>query len=891
MAGWGAFVGRERELARLQSALAERVRLALVVGDAGIGKTRFVSEGLGRAVASGMGVISGGCLPLAEKLPLLPVADALAELSRLDGGGPFEAALTAAPDYVRPELARLLPRLGAVEPFVGDAVEGWRRERLFAAVAELLAELTRRPALVLLIEDMHWADTATLDFLTYLIRGSRGGALTVVATCRSDEVPLDAAVADWLTHVRRDAGVGEIRLGPLSEGEVAEQVTVLVGATPSAGLVEEVYARAEGHPFFTEQLVVAAVTDDSGQLKQPVGLPARLAELLVARAAQCGTDARAMLGTFAVAGRPLTEELLGQVTELDPDRVRAAVRELTAARLLAVPADGGHRARHALLAEAVAADLLPAERISLHERVARALQGTSDEALAAEAAGHWAAAGRSGEELQARLAAAEAAEHVFAYADAATHWLRAIELCQAEPADVAVGATDVPHLYIRAVDALEVSGDGVRAGVVAEEAYRRFADHPDPTTAAVIHLRAAQYRGIDSPTAGLLLTKDALRLFEDTPPSAEHARAWFRYAHGYLLHAEGQSDEMVAALNRALEVAEAAGAVTLIPQILCVLANQSFNRGEVDDGFRLLARARSIPEASRDAWAVLTLAIVETAALLGLGRLEEATRVGLSGMEDARHLGVDSSFYATILLANTIEGLLGSGRTAEAATLIDPRTMGPIDRDNGLLHLYRAETDLLRGEVNAAARRLQQIDLPASLDFAREFGQRFAEVALWAGRPDEALEEVHQQLEHLEGTNWVIFCGWLLAVGMRACADLAERARACRDDDAVRAALGAADDPRIDLTALAEPEPVLQEKPATVHEFGLTDRELDVLRLLGQGKTNPEIAAALFISPRTAGVHVTHILRKLDATTRVQAATIAERAGLLTSEPAPPSAT
>jgi DNA-binding CsgD family transcriptional regulator len=239
-------------------------------------------------------------------------------------------------------------------------------------------------------------------------------------------------------------------------------------------------------------------------------------------------------------------------------------------------------------------------------------------------------------------------------------------------------------------------------------------------------------------------------------------------------------------------------------------------------------------------------------------------------------------------------------------------------------------------------------------------------------------------------------CGWLLALGMRACADLAERARARRDGDAVRAALGAADDlaawvdrehdvpltehpyvasipaaratweaersraagasdpvawsvaaerwealdyrhraayacwrqaeallaasnpvkgaaatvlsvaaglavdhvplmtaiedlarrARIDLGAPSPP--VENGEPAVTRPFGLTDRELDVLRLLGQGKTNPEIAAALFISPRTAGVHVTHILRKLDATTRVQAATIADRAGLLTADPTRP---
>src|SRR5512132_3760601 len=164
MAGTGVFVGREGELSRLQSALAERARLVLVVGDAGIGKTRFVSEGLAQTAASGMSVISGGCLPLAEKLPLLPVADAIDELGRLGGGAPFEAALEAAPAYVRSEVARLLPKLAVGEPAAAEPVEAWRYERLFAGVAELLDGVARRSPLALLVEDVHWADGATLDF-------------------------------------------------------------------------------------------------------------------------------------------------------------------------------------------------------------------------------------------------------------------------------------------------------------------------------------------------------------------------------------------------------------------------------------------------------------------------------------------------------------------------------------------------------------------------------------------------------------------------------------------------------------------------------------------------------------------------------------------------------
>jgi DNA-binding CsgD family transcriptional regulator len=738
--------------------------------------------------------------------------------------------------------------------------------------------------------------------------------------------------------------------------------------------------------------MTAAVTD-SGRLAQPVALPARLAELLTARAGRCGTDARAVLNALAVSGRPLTERMLGEVTGLELDTVRAAVRQLSAARLLAEPTDGGHRPRHALLGEAIAADLLPSERISLHERVAGALEAGADETLAAEAAGHWAAAGRRREELQARLTAANAAEHVFAYADAATHWQRAIELCQAEPnADLGDGI-DLPHLYIRAVDALEASGDTVRAGAVAEEAYRQFADHPDRAAAAVINLRTAMYRGMDSPAARLLLMNEALRLFEGTGPSVEHARAWLRHANDLLLHSEGRhTEEGLAALKRAFDVAEAAGATTLIPRILCGIAYQLFLRGEVVDGFRLLSRARSVPEASGDPWAVLWLAGTESDALLKAGKLEAATEVGLRGFDTARQLGFGSSFGATIPLNNAVEGLLGRGRTTEAAALIDPRTVAPVNRDNWLLHACRADIDLLRGEVDAAAQRLSQIKLGPSLDFARELGQCVAEVALWAGRPDDALEEVQRVLERLEDTDLVILCRWLLAQGMRACADLAERARARRDEQSANAALAAADRlaawvkrahgvPFIDhpyvatipafratwnaergraagasdpaawavaanrwgtldyqhragyawwrhaeaQLATGQPPsavtaavraaavaadghgPLLAEirtlarraripldtPPGTASQapklpvstpYGLTDRELDVLRLLTRGRSNTQIGAELFISAKTASVHVTNILRKLGVTNRVQAAALTERAGLLDTD-------
>jgi hypothetical protein len=275
----------------------------------------------------------GSCLPLAEKLPLLPVAEALGELARLDGGRLLEAALEVAPPYVRVEVARLLPQAGDARttPDGGGAL----RDRLFTAVAELLRAVARGFPVYLVVEDVHWADSATLDFLTFLARSGHDCPVTVVVTCRSDE-PLDAQVADWLAYVRGGAGVQEVRLGPLSRDEVAEQAGVLMGGRPAARLADELYARAEGNPFFTEQLVAAAVSDPAGGGGGgPAGLPARLAELLGVRVSRCGAAARAVLGALSVAGRPLTEPQLCGVSGLDTDAVRQALRELGAARLLA----------------------------------------------------------------------------------------------------------------------------------------------------------------------------------------------------------------------------------------------------------------------------------------------------------------------------------------------------------------------------------------------------------------------------------------------------------------------------------------------------------------------------------------------------------------------------
>ena len=226
------------------------------------------------------------------------------------------------------------------------------------------------------------------------------------------------------------------------------------------------------------------------------------------------------------------------------------------------------------------------------------------------------------------MAAAEAAEQVFGYAEAAAHWQRAIELCQAQPAAANGPGIDVPGLYLRAIDALSLSGDGVRAGVVAEDAYHRFADHPDPATAALACHRAAYFRAVDAPAAGLPLIEEALRLFEQAPPSADHAEALLDYARIFLVPFAGRHDATRPALYRALEVAEAAGAAAVVPRVLAGLADDAFTRGQVEEGFAFLQRGWALARASQDGPALAWLAVIEGDALFRLAQIPEGRRCG-----------------------------------------------------------------------------------------------------------------------------------------------------------------------------------------------------------------------------------------------------------------------
>ena len=330
--------------------------------------------------------------------------------------------------------------------------------------------------------------------MTYLRASRSGAARSLLVTCRGDE-ELEPHVLQWLTHARRLDTV-RLELSGLSRDELAELAAHVLAVAPSEALVDELRSRTDGNPYLAEELMGAALSQSgpSHGIALPRRLPGELATILVGRTRRVSKSARSTLDVLAVARRPMAENLVAQITGLAPRVVASAMRELAEARLLAdgdERSDLGCRPRHALLAEAISADLLADERRHLHAGVAQALESLADPALSAEIAGHWAAAGRPHDELRALMVAAESSRRVYAYSEAADLWLRAIHRAEALPDAMDRLDVDPARLRLKAIDALRACGRDMDASALAEETYQAYAAHTDTEVAAMIRHRVA----------------------------------------------------------------------------------------------------------------------------------------------------------------------------------------------------------------------------------------------------------------------------------------------------------------------------------------------------------------------------------------------------------------
>src|SRR5215510_8902627 len=486
-------VGRAAEFGRLTRVLdlaaADEPIVALVSGDAGMGKTRLVAELATVAAARGFIVLSGRCAELGDSVPYLPLADALRSAAHTS---PALADAIAA----RPVLGMLLPDRDNAELAGGD-VPGMAQQQLFGAVLGMLAELAETTPVLLVLEDMHWADRSTRDLLTFLSRVLHRERVAVIATYRTDDLhrghPLRAVAAELL----RLPSVSAIEAGPLRDEAMAEHLTALAQHPLEAAELEAIIRRAEGNTYYAEELLAASACG--------TGLPAGLAELLLARLQRLSAAGQQVVHAAAVAGRRVDDDLV----------------------------------RQALLREAAYADLLPGERTRLHARMAELLSDevrlSTEPGTAAELAHHSLASHDIPGAFKASVRAGHEAERLAAPAEAHRHFDQALSLWErvTDPEKLA----SMPRGWLGFESAINAaaSGDLHRAVQRLRRLLTYVSQEDDPVLISRANERLAYYLlDIDAHAAAVAAARAAIDALPEEPPRWERARALATYAQTLL---------------------------------------------------------------------------------------------------------------------------------------------------------------------------------------------------------------------------------------------------------------------------------------------------------------------------------------------------------------------
>ncbi|MFG2486347.1 AAA family ATPase [Streptomyces virginiae] len=986
------FVGRADELAVLTDALTraagQEPQAMLIGGEAGVGKTRLTEEFLCEADRRGAVVAVGGCVEIgAEGLPFAPFSTALRTLHRL-----LPEELAAAAAGQEDELARILPELG-------DTPRGPHDEestaRLFELTARMLERLAADRTVVLVLEDLHWADTSTRHLLSYLFRTLGSGRLVVVATYRADDVHRRHPLRPLLAELDRLRTVRRIELSRFNRAEVRRQLTGILAAQPDEDFVDSVFDRSDGNAFFVEELVASK---ESGCR---TGLTESLRDLLLVRVEVLPDETQRLVRIVAEGGSTVEYPLLRAVAGLTEDELIEALRAAVGANILLATADGdGYRFRHSLVREAVSDDLLPGERARVNRRYAEAMEADGSLVRAEERvirlASFWYHANDPAKALPAVLAASVAARRRHAYSEQLRLLERAMDLWDSAPQSVreALRPADYTEVYppcgcdpattaLQRIDLLaeatvaaRYGGERDRALKITKMALRLLEDDHDPLRAAWFWTeRSRLIAGLGRGDGWEEIAK-AQDLVRGLPPSQVHAEVLVRAASWGMLHNPGPDN--LAAAERAVEYARMVGAEeTELNARITVGAL----RADSGDGAGGLAEMHAVVERTTQLGLTMLAGrahINLTSQLESLGRSHEAVELAEQGAELVRRSRLlDSEAW---VCGNMAESLYSLGRWDEAAeaarrTLLVGQSAAPrgcasarlaylalargelaeanhqlaaahthygthetqpqhriplrrlaigVAAAEGRIADVRAETFaaaahgfplgqhryawpllLAAATAEADARGLPAAEAgrDAALAVLRTAARSLATpVPVWAAHAEYVRAEllraeardtladwtaVETAVRPLERPYLLAKARHRLAEALLAAGDREPAAVLLREAYATAERIGSrtlreelallAQRARLPLTdaagAVAPPAP----ETDPVEALGLTSRERDVLRLVAAGSTNRKIAEELFISPKTASVHVSNILAKLGVAGRGEAAALAHR--------------
>ncbi|MEP6651279.1 MAG: LuxR C-terminal-related transcriptional regulator, partial [Lapillicoccus sp.] len=606
----------------------------LLGGDAGVGKARRLLALRDRAVEAGRLVVVGHSLDFGDSaLPYLPFTEIL---GRLQDEQP-SVVTSVAETY--PAIGRLLPRqrvrtAAATEGPVGaerlgDDEDRSSRSDLFAGLHALLETVARVQPLLLVVEDVHWADQSSRELLSYLFTRQLAAPVSLVVSYRSDDLhrrhPLRPTLAEW----SRLPGLHRIQAGPLSEAAVRALVHELHPDPLTDERVRAIISRADGNAFFVEEL-----TGMQG-LTSAATLPVDLADLLLVRLDRLDDAARGVVGAASVAGRRVSHDLLTQVLGASGSGARdldLALRQAVDALILEPRQAGGQAVyafRHALLSEAVYDDLLPGERTRLHTAYVTALRDGTVPGTSAELAHHARAANDLETAMSASTEAGDEAMRVGAPDEAAQHYQAALELLGPR------AATEV-GLVARAADALIDAGDPYRAAkLVSSHLAMLPADSPDEARARLLLAKAESAFTTEVDFDPRDLTTAALALVPETPPSKLRARALMIHAQAQRWH--HHTEAAAAAASEAVQMATELALPGLARAASLVLAKVADQSGQPDDA---IARLQKVLGEAGDDVDVEIRALHQLATVhFGVGRFADARRLYLEAVARSKASG------------------------------------------------------------------------------------------------------------------------------------------------------------------------------------------------------------------------------------------------------------
>ncbi len=965
------FVARRAELDQLRAAFgrarAGTAAAVLVSGDAGVGKSRLLSRFGDEVRRQGAHVLTGQCLGVGEDgLPYLPFKEIVQQLLTEHGD-----VVTA-----RAPLDALVHRESASTTAVVQGTD-LRQLQLFDAVLASLSELSAEATVVVELEDLHWSDASTRDLLSFLLSRLNTQPILVVGSYRSDDLHRRHPMRRFLAELVRLPVLERLDLAPFGTADSVSFVRALAGDGAEESMVTDVAQRSEGNAFYAEELFAASTAGNSGEL------PTALADLLMARVETLGPAAQRVVGALSVTGRQHVEHTaLRAVVDLGDAELDAGLREALQNHVLLTDENDAYTFRHALLREAVYADLLPGERVRLHAAYADRIRAVGTDDLSAWLAYHSLRSNDLPTALAASVRAADEAMHVRALSAQLRHVEQALELWNAVPDPETHAGVDELTLTRKAAYVAAAAGHPERAIAYGRAAVALADQRDDPILQADVRRQLTEAMLVSGRwDEAVEIISEAWRLVEHTP--ASRTRAWV-LALQARAHKVGD-DRVRSFAVQAAHDARVAGSASAEADALISMAFDDLRNGAIEQACDLLDQARE-RAVQADA------PTVELRALFNLttnrheqGMLDLAARIADDAAARAGELGLTWAPYGLELRWMQIMVHHARGSWAEALAASSPPDEPVSDTITAFLAASGATVKVALGRFEEAERELAKVRPEWHRDnqIPHLAGIAGAELACWQGRPEAAASLLDEALESSRkgaSSKWPLGGIRLAALGIAAHADLAQQARE-RGDEPARARAVAAGErlsefaeatyrhgvPRANRLgpegeawvarmraetsrlrgetdtaawravveafgygevyhvalarwrlaealvgagdrdgAAAELEAALR----TADELGarplgdalrdlarrarlaapgspvptvelLTEREHAVLELVARGYTNRRIGDELFISDKTASVHLSRAMTKLGAASRTEAVTEAYRRGVL----------